>query len=268
MQKLPLTPADKQLPYADFYDRPSATVAQSTLDRINSDHDPADALLFKSLNDMLKADDLPMEIGHCRMPNGSFFVAVQTPMPKLTAKMINWWFDWHPKESLRYRIWFPETHFGISFEDNPNKQPGDLPHWHTTHHPIEDIGIGKEEISIHFLPPAEFGFDTSRFENAGVETVICGLVGSKSNRAKQVVQMCHVVQRTENGLTMRSRFWMGNDIIFLPFLGSKLLGKIANTRFARLRLMPDKTGYVMAMHCAQEYANLAQILPELYARFG
>ncbi len=270
MPRIPLTAAEKQLPYADFYDRAPAPIPQAVTDQVNKVHRSQDALAFENLNDLLLPGDLAMEIGHCRKPDGSFFVAMKTPLPGVTKDMLNWWFDWHPKESLRYRIWFPEAHYSIRFKDKADHQrtQGALPHWHTTHYPIEDIGIGKDEISIRFLPPAEFGFDTTLFEAGRVETIICGLVGAESRRAKQVVRMCHVVRRTSEGLEMRSRFWMGDNIEFEPFFGSQFLEKLANTGFMRRKLMPARTGYAMALHCAQEYRNLAQILPELYARFA
>jgi hypothetical protein len=28
----------------------------------------------------------------------------------VTAEVIDWWFAWHPLDSLRYRIWYPPQH--------------------------------------------------------------------------------------------------------------------------------------------------------------
>ena len=271
MAKIPLTEAERKMPYADFYDRPSATLPKAVLDRINNNtYQPKDALRFENLNDLLLPGYLPMETGFCRMPNGSFFVAVRTEFTNATSEMINWWFDWHAKEPLRYRIWYPEAHFGISMKDKESHQhtPDALPYWHTTHYPIEDVGLGSETIAIHFLPPAEFGFDSARFDEANIETVICAKVGSVTKNVAQHTKMCHVVRRYEGGLEMRSRFWLGDEVRLPPFFGSKLAEKVANTRLMRHLLLPAKTGYVMAMHCAQEYNNLAQILPELYHAYS
>ena len=97
MSRIPLTEEEKQLPYADFYDRPSAVVPQDVLDSIH-DHvyEPTDALLFEDLNDLLLPGYLPMENGYCKMENGGFYVAIRTEFPHVTAEMIDWWFDWHP----------------------------------------------------------------------------------------------------------------------------------------------------------------------------
>jgi hypothetical protein len=70
-------------------------------------------------------------------------------------------------------------------ERNQEPAPHHLLHWHTTHYPVEDIGLGKEELAIRFVPPAEFGLDTSRFHQARVETVICGFVGSVTRNIRQ-----------------------------------------------------------------------------------
>ena len=102
----------------------------------------------------------------------------------------------------------------------------------------------------------------SRFSD--IETVICAKVGSVTKNVAPHTKMCHVVRRYEDGLEMRSRFWLGDEVRLHPFFGSNLAEKVANTRLMRHLLLPAKTGYVMAMHCAQEYNNLAQILPELY----
>lgn len=263
-----LSELEKKLPYADFYDRPSAEIPSSVLHSIqNESHDNDDALLIEDINELLNPGYLAMENGHCRMPNGSFFVAVRTEFKDVTAEMINWWFDWHPREPLRYKIWFPECHYDISFDAGERKSPDDPLFWNTTHYPVEDIGLGSEKISIHFLPPADFGFNTAEFDKASIETVICGNVGSVANSIKQIVRMCHLVRKTDDGLEMRSRFWMGDNILLPQFFGSSLIEKVINTKIVRKRLLPSQTGEKMAMHCAQEYNNLAKILPELYQSY-
>ena len=130
------------------------------------------------------------------------------------------------------------------------------------------MGLGNEKVIIRFVSPAEFGFDTSRFVESQVETIICGVVGSVVRRMIEHTRMCHLVRQTKDGLEMRSRFWMGGNVEFEPFFAKRLVENWVNTKFARNRLMSAQTGYFMAMHCAQEYNNLAQILPELYQIYG
>ena len=64
---------------------------------------------------------------------------------------------------------------------------------------------------------------------------------------------------------MQSRFWIGRDIRLIPFMGNTIAEKLINTRIARKLALFSKTGFAMALHCAQENNNLSEILPELYA---
>jgi predicted ATPase len=139
-------------------------------------------------------------------------------------------------------------------------------YWHTTHYPIEDIGIGKETLSIKFIPPEEFGFDTARFAAANVITAICTRVGSENKKADHT-DMCHFVRQVEGGVEMRSRFWIGRRINVRMFSDRSPVNLLANIRFIRKMVIPRNTPYQMARHCAQEYNNLAQILPDLYRKF-
>jgi hypothetical protein len=47
-------------------------------------------------------------------------------------------------------------------------------------------------------------------------------------------------------------------------LGERLL----NNGFVRRATLPAGLPRALATHCAEEYANLAVLLPEMYARFG
>jgi hypothetical protein len=61
-----------------------------------------------------------VEIGYGFCPDGVQYAACLTDMPGITAEMIDWWFAWHPLHDIRYRIWFPPGHYGVSVED-PDK---------------------------------------------------------------------------------------------------------------------------------------------------
>ena len=266
MSRAGLTQSEEQLPYVKYYDRPSAKIPESVLKSINYEtYSHEQALELEYINDLLLPGYLPMENGYCRMPDGSFFVAVRTEFPTATAEMFDWWFEWHAKESFRYRIWYPECHFDVKVNALQPPLPNQPAYWHTIHYPLENIGFGKERLSIHFVPPAEFGFDVSLFGEANIVTAICGLVGSLDKRLKQQAYMCHLVRRISGGFEMRSRFWIGRGIRLDPFIGSAIVEKLVNTRPARMLILPSRMGSAMALHCAQEYNNLSEILPELYA---
>ena len=76
--------------------------------------------------------------------------------------------------------------------------------------------------------------------------------------------MCHYVRPVAGGVELRSRFWMGKEIRAQGLAG--VIAPVLNSDLMRRRMINPNRPYEMAMHCAQEYANLAAILPELFRR--
>ena len=265
-----LNDAEKKESYAKYYNRKSAKIpARVIRDIQNGPYPKEDALLFEKINDLLNPGYLSVENGYCNMPDGSVFVAVLTEMPRVTGGMLDWWFWWHPINPLRYKVWYPETHFGTTLDVDQDeykrrKGPYCQRYWNTTNYPVEDIGIGTDTLSINFVPPSAFGFDASRFDEANVATVICGKVGSVTKKLQQHTHMCHFVRRKGTGVEMRSRFWIGHTILRAGMSEKSIINRLINKKVAKKLLLPKKVGFAMAMHCTQEYNNLAEILPELY----
>lgn len=231
---------------------------------ISGPADPATALPLSQLDRMLDPAPLRLETGWCRLPDGVRFVAVRTEMPGVSAEMIDWWFDWHPRDPARYRMWHPEAHRDNSLEEPA--APGAKAHWGAVHHPVEDVGTGTVHARIAFLAPREFGFSTDALDDPAVGTIVCGLVGDDRKRLRHTA-MAHVFLTTEEGLVLRSHFWLGAKI--RPYLPGPLagLGEAAlNRRAVRDLALPQGLGPALARHCAEEYRNLAGFLPELYAR--
>jgi phloretin hydrolase len=230
--------------------------------------DPADALPLTALDRLLEPEPLAVESGWCRLPDGVRFVAVRTPMPGISAEMVEWWFDWHPRESLRYRIWHPRAHLSNSVEPPP--RPGAKPHWGTVHHPVEDVGTGTGTVHarIAFVSPRQLGFSTDALDDPAVGTIVCGWVGDDRRHLRHSA-MAHVFLHDGDGLVLRSHFWLGAAI--RPYLPAPLADPAAallNRRALRELALPRGLAPALARHCAEEYANLAALLPELHARFG
>lgn len=268
-----LNDIERQEPYVEYYNRKPANVPPKVISDIQSSPCPGEnSLLFEKINDLLNPGYLSLENGFCHMPDGSVFVAVLTEMPKVTGDMLDWWFWWHPINALRYKVWYPEAHYGTSLDidiDEYSKRKGLYAkrYWNTTNYPVEDIGTGRETLSIKFIPPADFGFDETRFSEANVSTAICGIVGSVSKKLTQHTYMCHFVRKKGNGVEMRSRFWVGHTVLKSGFSEESIINRLINTKVAKKLLLPKKVGFALAMHCAQEYNNLAEILPELYEKY-
>ncbi len=215
------------------------------------------------LDRLLDPAPLPLENECRRLGDGVRFVAVRTPLPGLSAEMVDWWFDWHPREAERYRLWHPAAHFDNRLEEPARR--GAKAHWGAVHHPVEDVGTGTVHARIEFLAPSEFGFSTDGLDDPAVGTIVCGLVGDDRKRLRHTA-MAHVFLEAGDGLVLRSRFWLGARI--RPYLPGPLggLGEAAlNRRAVRDLALPQEVAPALARHCSEEYANLARILPGLFA---
>lgn len=250
-----------------YLSRPMAAPDPAVLAAIEAGPvDPAEALPRDGIARLLDPAPLAVETGWCRLADGVRFVAVRTPMPAVTAEMVDWWFDWHARDPLRYRIWHPRDHTGNSLE--PPATVGAKAHWGAVHHPVEDVGTGTVHARITFVAPSELGFGTDGLDDAAVGTIVCGWVGDDRRRARHSA-MAHVFLRDGDGLVLRSHFWLGAAV--RPYLPAPLAGPAAallNRRAFRDLSLPKGLAPALARHCAEEYANLAVLLPELHPRFS
>ncbi|MCX7679657.1 MAG: hypothetical protein N2316_10620, partial [Spirochaetes bacterium] len=136
-----------------------------------------------------------------------------------------------------------------------------------THYPVEDIGKGVEKLYITFVPPEEFGFDIARFPSSNIATVLCGIVGYPGLNV-QHTYIVHCARKVASGIELRSRFWLAYHIRFNTVSPQSIINKIANAAIVKKCIINKKIAKSMAYHCAQEYHNLAKILPHLYKNYG
>jgi hypothetical protein len=250
---------------SEYLTRPVERPPEEVLEAI--ERGPIDLSAALSLDDverLLDPSPLPFETGWCTQPDGVGYVAVSTAMPGVTGEMVDWWFDWHPRESLRYRIWHPTAHRANSLD--PPAHSGAKAHWGAVHHPVEDVGLGVVRARIAFHRPSEMGISTDATDRPDVATIVCGYVADDRRRVRHSA-MFHVFLRDGDGVRLRSRFWLGTAVRPLGVLGTP--GELLlNNRFIRRAVLPAQLPRALAAHCAEEYANLAALLPELHAAFG
>jgi hypothetical protein len=228
--------------------------------------DPSNAVALGEIDRLLDPSPLKADNGWCTMPDDTVYVAVRTAMPKVTAEMVDWWFDWHPRESLRYNVWHPKAHIGNSV-DLPATL-GAKAHWWTVHYPVEDVGTGEVHARISFKPPTQMGFSTDALDDPNVATVVTGLVADEDLHVSHSV-MAHVWLNEGEGTVLRSHFWLGPLMRpDLPGALGDLAGKLINRPFFRRRALPKGIAEGLSLHCTEEYTHLAEILPELYAQFS
>jgi DAPG hydrolase PhiG domain len=250
-----------------YLERPLAPAARETVEAIDGGPmDSADAVPLSGIDRLLDLAPLAAETGWCTLADGVGYVAVRTPMPAVTGEMVDWWFDWHPREPIRYRIWHPAAHSDNSLEPAPTLEP--KAHWGAVHHPVEDVGTGMVHARIAFKRPTEVGFSTDALGEPAVATIVCGEVGDDRRRVRHSA-MAHVFLREGDGVVLRSHFWLG--ALIRPYLPAALAGPTAramNNRVVRRLALPSGLPRRLAEHCAEEYANLATLLPELHDRFA
>lgn len=252
-----------------FLRRPLAPVDPKTrAELVASPLDPRDALTPTELDSLLDPAPHAAEVGWCRLADGTGYVAMRVEMPDVSAEMIDWWFDWHPEDPLRYRVWHPIAHHDISFERPKVRRAKG--YWGAIHHPVEDVGLGRSRLRIEFQDPTEFGFSERALLGAQVATVVCGIAGDDTKRARHT-KMAHVWLNdpSSGGTVLRSRFWIGSVIRpYLPPVFADPASRLLNRRAFRRRLIPADAPAALAGHCAEEYTNLAAILPELYRHYA
>jgi len=245
-----------------YLERPPAAVDPQTAAAVaDGPMDRADALALSDLDRLLDPAPLAVETGWCSLADGVGYVAVRTAMPGVTTEMVDWWFDWHPREAIRYRIWHPAAHRSNSV-DLPARS-GAKAHWGAVHHPVEDIGTGTVHARIAFKRPTELGMALDLPDGA---TIVGGYAGDETRRMQHTV-MVHVFLEEGDGVVLRSRFWIGAAIRPYGPLGAAG-ARLLNNRVVRRAMIPAGVARALAGHCTEEYANLAVLLPELHERYG
>jgi|TARA_B100000902_G_scaffold207157_1_gene197317 hypothetical protein len=191
-----------------------------------------------------------------RLSDGSYLVAVRTPMPSVTAEMVRWWFAEFLETTEHYKWWHPSDHIWMDWE---NKIPGEI--IGASHLVHEYIGGELSKLRIQFVNPSEFFGYNPNDENTFVICARAGMLDIEINIAK----MCHIVKNNENGSEMRSRFWLGhvasregNQTI------PSITGFMGNMAISRLLAVSKEDAEDLKRHAKEEMSFLAKLLPPLY----
>ncbi len=252
---VPVTEEEKKSPLykyftLDMVDAPAEKYAQ-----VENPMDPKDALSPFDMNKLFDPGYLPGELGYCNLPDGGAMLANITPMPGVTPEMFDFWFAWHGLEPLRYKIWNHDQHYA-AISRNPDKANDRSlsmkeRYWDTIHDVREDVGLGVEDIIINFRNPADIGFSKEKLADFK-GTIVCA-----GNEESPTI-MCHFLRPVEGGCELRSRFWMGYNVV--DGKPHKMLPD-----GVQFPLVPVKA---LLTHNMKEFTNLAAILPKVYAEFS
>jgi hypothetical protein len=192
-----------------------------------------------------------------RMPDGTYMVAVRTPMPGVKAAMVKWWFTDYMRTTEHYQRWHPTDHAWMDWE---NKVPGEIVG--ASHLVHEYIGGDMNKLRIQFVPAERvFGYDPNR---QGL-FALCARPGLLETPVYGG-HMCHIVLDSDDGAEMRSRFWLGHVASREgdDEVGS-IQGLIGNTALARLVGIRPENAEGLKQHAIEEMSTLASFLPALYA---
>ena len=251
---VPVTEEEKAGPLYKYYIRPMVPAPQERYNMAELPSDPSMGLLAEDMNKLLDPGYLPIEVGFCNLPNGCAMLANLTPMPGVTPEMFDFWFAWHGVAPMRYKIWNHDDHYYCQTMNMDKALDKSLSlrerYWDTTHDIEEDCNMGKQHIQINFRNPADIGFDPEKLKNFD-GTVVCA-----GNENSPTI-MVHCIRRVPGGCELRSRFFMGYNVV--DGKPHKMLPDGIN--------MPLAPVQALLKHNIKEFTNLAAILPEVYNEF-
>ena len=266
MPRRELTAEEQALPYAKYYYKDMAPIPEEDLALVNAGPiDPKDALPITEAARVLDDGYLPTETGYCLMPDGSGFAATKVFMPGVTTEMIDWWFNWHPLEGLRYAIWCPIAHDGITAETPEAHKDSSGTPLHTRnigriHYPVEGFDLkGAQKIEIAFRSPEVLGITMEQIERSSLSTFEIATCTNLKPRTPINV-FFHAIREVPGGVEYRSRYWLKYTFKDDKPVLSHTPVPTRNQLFYMARCN--------CIHSLTEYNNLASILPSLYDEMG
>ncbi|MBC7253215.1 MAG: hypothetical protein H5T72_04515 [Actinobacteria bacterium] len=264
MERRRLTPEEEGKPYAKYYYKEMAEIPPEDLERVNAGPvEPSRATPIEARSDLLKPGYLEVETGYTVMPDGSGFAATLVRMPGVTPEMLDWWFNWHPLEGLRYAIWCPPAHVDIGVKDparhlDSSGIPLRARNEGSTHYPVEGFNLrSAQKLAIRFYSPRDFGLDMELLREPAVSRAYCADVTLSLMRTPFCVFL-HAVRALEGGVEYRSRYWIGYTM-----RGGKPVRVKRPMPFKMMDLARNN-----CLHSLMEYNNLASFLPDLYKEMG
>ena len=266
--KRELTPEELAKPYAKYYFREPAKVDPELLYLIDHPMDPRYATYPQDIPRLFLEEIDDRDRGWCIMPEGNGYVADRIFMPGVTPEMITWWFAWHPLESLRYMIWYPERHFyaGVSEEHRKklldpavpiNEKVCDVDHFiREDSRDRDDLTEIPPQFTISFHRPEEMGLSLDMLGYPEKGTMVCAgpRLNPDGSLPARVRIMLHFAKAVPGGVNFYSRFWMSGYTMMDG--GPKWVGLFEGA--------PKDNPVGLWKHSIQEYSNLAGFLPELY----
>ncbi len=255
-----LTAAEEKLSYAKYFHYPMTPIPQEKLDILAAGPmEPSKMLNIGLRAKLFEPGYFEEETGYGVASDGSGYVANLTKMPGVTKEMFEWWFAWHALEDTRYKIWDPEDHYYARQKERDKAMSHNLPMrertWGTTHEILEDIGAGPDELVLDFKFPSEMGYPEELVGTQRCASMMCANGHGPEPGKGVAAVMTHMIREIEGGIELRSRFWIGYQI--LNGMTMKLI--------PRGESVPMEVVKGLFAHNLKEFTHLAAILPLVYA---
>lgn len=272
-----LTQEEKALPYAKYFYKDLAEIPKEHLDILNAGPcDPEMALPIDRRDEILLGGEQSVEVGWCKMPDGSGFAATKVFFPNCAPIMLDWWFAWHALESIRYSLWCPNCHTNIrahhpeDLRDSSN-YPLHSRNWNQIHYPEEGFSYEKStEVIIKFFSPETYGLNPFLVAATPVKAMQMAtliMFGDKISFTDQLDDLAknsgadfvpfnsffHTMTTVEGGCVLRSRYWVGKTIVDGKAVDAPLPGADV-----------EAIAWEHCRHSLTEYNNLASFLPQIY----
>lgn len=261
MSRVELTEDQRRKSYSKYYYKDMEKIPQADLDIVNAGPiETKKAIPLSRAAELLNDGYLDEETGYCLMEDGTGLAATKVFMPGVTPEMIDWWFNWHVLDGLRYMIWCPVAHTGISAKTpEAHKDSSGVPlnerNVEKIHYPIEGFNVeGAVKVEIAFRKPDVFGITQEMIDKSTLATYQIATCTIAYIRLPINV-FFHAIREVEGGMEFRSRYWMSNVV------------RDGKAQKSRLKV-PEATVLNGArsncIHSLTEYNNLASFLPQLY----
>lgn len=264
MPRRTLTKEEMNLSYSKYYGKDMALIPEEDLDAVNAGPvSPFKALSIKNRNHLLLDGYLDIETGYCLMEDGTGMAATKVFMPDVTPEMLDWWFNWHPLEPLRYAIWCPIGHTSISAQTPEAHRDSSgidrhIRNYGKKHYPVEGFDLkGAETIEIQFYNPVDLGYDAALIPDVEQGCIHTATVSRKLGfTAVPINIFTHAVRVVEGGVEYRSRYWLGWTV--------NKKGEIVKSKIPFPKKFMESMARNNCIHSLTEYNNLASILPDIY----
>lgn len=262
-KRVPVSEDAKKRSYYKYFNRELADIPDEKKKILEHPLLPTECgLELKDRNRIFEPGYLPDEIGVTHLRSGGYCFSNNTKYPGATGEMLQWWFAWHPLDNLRYSLWDPRDHYEVNVDDATRKKLLDPAVSlsekcrNVVHSNKETVLYGTEPISVvlHFMDPADMGFDVDKIGTKYCSCFVCGNVVKPNGGGLPIVIM-HTARDFDWGCEHRSRIWVGYQI------ENGVEKCVAPEGFT----IPEKGLASQLQHHFFEFTNLAAILPQIYA---